>query len=241
MPDARMSTRSMSSRACVSDEFRRDRHVPAALVGEGGAFYGIFLRHEHRQIVAEIQIARLESVMIGQRMLVQRESRLAQHVEEPLRIADGRHGVHAGAAKTRRARATTRRPTPDAHRPARMFIDEMRARRRTAAARTPGAVIGAVDDHRIHAPQAPRRLAQRSARQQAAVAEAALAVDDHDLAIAHQRQVLKSVVADHDVGAIVDRGLRRGDAVAADEHRRLRAARQQQRLVAHFGGRGCAP
>src|SRR5690348_15302676 len=102
-------------------EFGRDGHEPATLVGEGRAFYGIFLRHEHGQRVAELQVARLERVMIRHRMFVDREARIAQHVEEALRIADGRDRVDAPAPEAReraQAPATTHRPGvswPQAH------------------------------------------------------------------------------------------------------------------------------
>ena len=65
-------------------------------------------------------------MMIGHRMLVQREPRGAQRVEETLRIADGRHRVNARAAKARQraqrraARHRTRIAGTHVH-------DEMRA------------------------------------------------------------------------------------------------------------------
>src|ERR1043165_185101 len=76
-------------------EFGRDGHEPATLVGEGRAFYGIFLRHEDGKRIAEVEVARLERMMIGHRVLVDREPGVAQHVEESLRVADGRDGMHA--------------------------------------------------------------------------------------------------------------------------------------------------
>src|SRR5690348_6893174 len=82
-------------------KFRGDGHVPAALVGEGDAFYGILLRHDDWKVVAKVQIAGFERVMIGHRMFVQRQAGVAKHVEETLRIADGRHRVNTRAAETR--------------------------------------------------------------------------------------------------------------------------------------------
>jgi hypothetical protein len=53
---ARASTRSVNARF-VLRKFGGDRHEPAAVVGEGDAFCEHLLRHDDRQVVAEVQIA----------------------------------------------------------------------------------------------------------------------------------------------------------------------------------------
>ncbi len=80
------------------------------------------------------------------------------------------------------------------------------------------------------------RLAQGTGRQQPTIAEAPIAVDNDDFAIARQGVMLQSIVAHDDVAPRVHQQLRRGGAIAADRHRRARAARQQNRLVAHHVG-----
>ena len=47
---------------------------------------------------------------------------VAQHVEEALRIADGRHRMHAGAAKTRQRAQRRRRLHTGRASPGRMFM-----------------------------------------------------------------------------------------------------------------------
>src|SRR5688572_18643571 len=78
-------------------ELRRHRHVPAARVREGRAFYGIFLRHEHGQCVAETQIRFLVRMVVRKRMFDELEARGPQRGEEALRIADRRDRMHGAA------------------------------------------------------------------------------------------------------------------------------------------------
>src|SRR5579862_5143124 len=82
-------------------EVRRDRHIPQPRSGEATAFYGIFLGHEHRQIITERHVARSEAVVIGEGVLDQLEPLRAQRREEAPRVADAGHSVQGLAAKLR--------------------------------------------------------------------------------------------------------------------------------------------
>ena len=124
------------------------------------------------------------------------------------------------AAKARRASAARRRRATGRASPGACCMTKCVPPTKLGNVKS-GAGDGAVHDHRVHASQPPRTGSRSGpARQQAAIAEAALAVDDHDLALAHQREVLQSIVADDDVGAIAQPPSGRRDPVASDEHRR---------------------
>ena len=77
------------------------------------------------------------------------------------------------------------------------------------------------------------RCPQRAGRNDAAVADAAAAVDQKDGKILYQRRILEAVVHDDDAGAGGSRHAGAGDAVAGDDGGRK--ARQHQRLVADIG------
>ena len=78
------------------------------------------------------------------------------------------------------------------------------------------------------------RFAQRTGRQQPAIADAAAAVDHDDLAIARQTIVLQAVVRQNDLGAALDRAPRGRHAVGTGDDDRAGARRQQHRFVADF-------
>src|SRR3569833_3704857 len=59
-------------------EPRGDRHEPQARVRERAAFYGIFLGHEHRLRVPEIEIGGAEGMMVRERVLDDIEPAAAQ-------------------------------------------------------------------------------------------------------------------------------------------------------------------
>ena len=80
-----------------------------------------------------------------------------------------------------------------------------------------------------------QRRSQRTRRNDAAVADAAAAIDEQDREILGERRVLKPVVHDDDVRAGEPRGFCARHAVARDDGRRK--ARQEQRLVTDGGGR----
>ena len=65
------------------------------LIGEADAFYCILLRHQHRQVVGELDVGGREASMIRQRVRRNLDAELLQGCEELLRIANGRDRVHA--------------------------------------------------------------------------------------------------------------------------------------------------
>jgi len=84
------------------------------------------------------------------------------------------------------------------------------------------------------------RAAREADRPAAASHSFTALVEHHDLRVAGEAQVLEPVVADEnvDLGVRLQERAARGGAIAADEHRHLRATTQQQRLVAcQSGGR----
>src|SRR6266700_2331657 len=64
------------------------RDVPMPYSGELSAFYGILLGHEHRLVVAELEVFRHQVRMVGKRTSHDFDPARPQHVEEPLRVAD---------------------------------------------------------------------------------------------------------------------------------------------------------
>src|SRR6202023_2069952 len=78
------------------------------------------------------------------------------------------------------------------------------------------------------------RRPQGTSRNDAAVADAAAAVDHKDGEILAQRRILESVVHDDDTSAAGTRRAGAGDSVAGDDGGRK--SRQHQRLVADIGG-----
>src|SRR6185437_216199 len=67
-------------------ESRFDRYIPEPRARNVPAFYGILLRHEHCQAVAEVELGRREGVMVGERVLDHLETPGTQVGEEPPRI-----------------------------------------------------------------------------------------------------------------------------------------------------------
>ena len=98
-----------------------------------------------------------------------------------------------------------------------------------------GGAFRRADDHeRLRARDLDlERRPQRACRNDAAVADAAAAVDQKDGEVLDQRRILESVVHDDDAGAGGARQAGAGDAVAGDDGRRK--PRQHQRLVADVG------
>ncbi len=91
-----------------------------------------------------------------------------------------------------------------------------------------------VEHVRVHGHIRRQRLAQRPGGQQLAVADAAI-VEHHHLHVARQCKVLQSVVGDQhvDLGMRGAQRARSVDAAPRHPHRRTRAPKDQQRLVAH--------
>ena len=99
----------------------------------------------------------------------------------------------------------------------------------------------AVVDHQVDRGEPAGRLAQRSGRQAAAIAQAALAVDHGDLQVARQSIVLESVVAQQQVAAEpADRQFAVRHPVRAGDHRADAPPGEQERLVSR-PGRGHHP
>src|SRR5271169_2580291 len=67
-------------------ELRVYGHIPMPPIGQAGAFYGIFLGHEHRPFVGEHDVLGSDTGMIGQGAAEDLDSVRAQHVEKPFRI-----------------------------------------------------------------------------------------------------------------------------------------------------------
>ncbi len=130
--------------------------------------------------------------------------------EEALRIADAGDGMHALAreiaqrAPPRRIRQCHRRVATQAH------------------GNFAGLGRAAVADTKIHAGEPRHRFAQRSGRQQAAIAEAAFAVDHADFHIAVQPVMLQTVIGnDHiDIDLSQQYLTNGGGAIPADRDRR---------------------
>ena len=164
---------------------RRDRQLPHAGVGERPAFYGILLRHEDRMIVVEAQFCGSNGWWSGKACSISCSPASRSVCKEPRRVADGRHGMdRRGTKRLERALARDRRTgaAPAGHELHRE--QPCRARRsRRGGGRGPA---GTVEHHEVAAREPHRRLAQRTGRQQPAVAEAARAVDDRDLQVARQ-------------------------------------------------------
>ena len=161
------------------------------------------------------------SRVILERMRFDVELRVAQQIEEPLRIADAGDGVHGlGAKRVERAQRAVLQVID-------LRDDGLRAKH---SGMTP---IAAVDDDRVDFLQARHGLAQRPRRQAQPVAHAAHAVDDGDLerarragSAAGRRRTARRRRA-HARAA-----LRRSDAIRARDDGATRAAREQHGLVA---------
>ena len=148
----------------------------------------------------------------------------AQHGEEALRIADRRYRVRRLAGKL-------------AQRFGCAVLHRNCAGRQQSHAHGPVVLgISAIDHDGVRTLEARRALAQRAGRQQAPIAEASIAVDDDDFAIALQSIVLQPIVADDDVAAGIDQELCRRGAIAPGGDRNTAAACQQDGLIADFVG-----
>ncbi len=153
------------------------------------------------------------------------ESLRAQRIEKAL--ADWRcrrsRRVAGRATRARRSRARG-----SARLRQRLRLVRHRERRAPVARGDRGAAAREHEAHdRVDRREARRRLAQRSGRQQQAVAEAARRVDDRDLDVARERVVLQSVVGDDHVDVRVRREQRR--APRRRGRRRPRPARRSPR------------
>jgi len=84
----------------------------------------------------------------------------------------------------------------------------------------------AVDHDGIGLRQTRARFPQRPRRQQPAVAESAVSIDDDHFAVTRQRVMLQSIVAHNHVAAGTHQELRRSRSIAADGNRHAGAARQ---------------
>src|SRR5690242_19351298 len=69
-------------------EDRVHAQEPHARVGECAAFYGILLRHEDHLGLAQLEVARLEQVMVGKRMPLSADAQARQVLEETRGMAD---------------------------------------------------------------------------------------------------------------------------------------------------------
>ena len=145
------------------------------------AFYGIFLGHEHRESVGERHLCRGERMVVRKGVLDHVQAVRTQLAEKALRVADAGHGVHTLSVERRERSSRALVQTHDL----RSF--ELHAERHARQQRCERAAChGAIHHYRIHLAQPRCWLAQRTGRQQTAVADTARAVDHHDLAIARE-------------------------------------------------------
>jgi hypothetical protein len=88
-----------------------DRHVPEPRGRKAVAFYGIFLGHQHRQIIPEFKVGCDQRLMVGKGVLDDLEPNPAQHAKESCRVANAGNGMHERSAKLlqRTALATAKR------------------------------------------------------------------------------------------------------------------------------------
>src|SRR5690606_20447464 len=153
-------------------QLRADRDAEVALAGEAGALHRVLLRHQYRQVAAEIEIFRDEPVVVGERVRHHRDAAAAQHGEEALGVADAGHGVHALAGEALQRQPAT---TQQWHR----LVGRL-AHQPFAEARF-GVPDGVVEYVEVAVGGTRHRLAQRTGRDHLAVAVAAGRVQDLDL------------------------------------------------------------
>ncbi|HEX8808084.1 MAG TPA: hypothetical protein VF760_03725, partial [Xanthobacteraceae bacterium] len=98
-----------------------------------------------------------------------------------------------------------------------------------------GAVCRSDHDQRLCASELQlQRSAQRSSRNDAAIADAAAAVDEDETQVLRQRRILKTIIHHDDARSGGTREGCSGDAIARDDG--WREARQQNRFVTDIGG-----
>src|SRR5688572_1147827 len=190
---------------------RAYRQHPPVGPRNAAQFYRVLLGEQHRRVVAEVQIAGDEAVMIREWMRYDLESRVAQMEKKPLRIADSGGRMHAFEA------------------------GELHALPRICHAMRRIALQLELRHNGIHAAQASLRLTQRPRGQEKAVAEAAC-IDYGDLEVAAHRVMLQPVVEheDVDLGVLRAQRSRHARAIRADPNRAAAAPREDDRLVANL-------
>src|SRR5579864_520829 len=133
-----------------------NRQIPHPCVGERGAFYGILLRHQHRQVVREVKLARRERMMIREGMRDHFDPLRAQLAEEAPGIADSGDRVYPPPAKGAELGGVGAPVEPD--RRLRNELHAQRAFRQGLADERPMDRI-AVDDHDVGPPERAGGLA----------------------------------------------------------------------------------
>src|SRR5262245_2628984 len=187
------------------------------------AFYCVLLRDQNFAGLVERQLVERDLGVLLERVRLDFEIRVAQEIEEALRIADTGDGMHGLVAK-RLERAL------------RSVLQVIDLRDDCVGAEHAGmAPTVSVDDNRIDLLQARWWLAKRPGRQTQAVAHSARAVDDGDLERAREPVMLQPVVRQYDVDALVlDQRLDASDSIGPGDDRTPRTSCEQHGLVADF-------
>src|SRR5208282_5973180 len=75
-----------------------DGQIPAATIGERGAFYRILLGHQDRRGVGKLELRTQVVMVVGERVTDRIEPETTQQIEKALRIADACDGMNGAAA-----------------------------------------------------------------------------------------------------------------------------------------------
>ena len=155
-------------------------------------------------------------------MRLDHETVTAQEIEEATRIADPRDRMHALPGERRQGLGM--RQLAQRQHPLGTHLHRMGA-----------LAMAAVHHHGIDPCQPRLRFAQGPGRQQPAVAETALGVDQHDFEITCQRPVLQAVVTDQNIDAVLrDQQSRGSQTTASDRDRAVGGVRQPHRFIAEL-------
>ena len=127
-------------------ELGADRRHPPVVRRKRPAFDGVFFRHQHRQILREAQIFRLEGMMIGKGMLDDPQPGMAQMIEKASWIANAGDRMDRGAPKTGQGGGNA-------------GIGEIDSGIAAQAHQIFPPAGGAIADHEIHFPQPGRGFA----------------------------------------------------------------------------------
>jgi hypothetical protein len=153
-----------------------------------GAFHGIFFGHDDRKLIGKLQILLTEYMVVSKRVRLRLNPHFGNTAKEPLRITNPRYRM-----------ARTTRPTPPT------LNDRQRSTRLQREGkllpRLPSLPVWltSLNGNQVDLIEALRLFAQRARRQQPAITQAALAIDDCNLNSALHPVVLQSIITDHDV------------------------------------------
>ena len=220
----------MSCRASCFAESRGHRDIPEVRVRERCAFYGILLRHEHGQCVAEGQIGRGEGMMIRKGVFDHLQPLGAQFAEEARRVANTGNRMHGALAEGPERPGSFSTVDPPG-----VTGDQIHTQRCGQRQLRQRGVLGRpVQHYEVGAYERRGRFAQRTGRQQPTVTETAGAVDHDDRTVARQTQVLQSVITQDQLRPACCEHPRPGDTIARHHRRAAAAPGEQKRLIAHF-------